>query len=215
MLGIAVLLPLTLGGQWWLEQRDLSQAGTIPPAAPLVEGTSVELAGTHWEFLGAQAEAEPQPGVRRVDVGFLVTPEDDVAGERLYSHCWFRAKDDQGRTWEQLYSFDQGEDAGTTGGGSCATGDFSPIPGGTEELLAASFEVPEEAVQDLRFEIEVATHDPELDIEPGADPGDLSEVLEEFEELAVDNDPTEDGVDLDANPPRPVAASFAYREFED
>lgn len=206
MLGLAVLLPVTLGSQWWLEHRTLAQEGTIPPATPLVSGTTTELADSQWEFLGALADEEPQSGVRLVEAGFLVTPADDVAGERLYSYCHFRAVDAEDRTWNQAAGLpEQPEDAGNAQSGSCSSPDFAPISGGTEQLLVTSFEVPEDAVDGLQFEVEVATHEPDVDHDPDED---LDELFADPDAL-LEHDP-----EADDNPPRPVGATFEYREFE-
>ncbi|WP_393916205.1 hypothetical protein [Halostreptopolyspora alba] len=211
---LALLLPPALGVPWWLEYEDMSDRGIIPPEATPVSGDTARLAGSEWEYVGAVTEdLEPTPGTREVAVVFRVTPEDEVASDRLYSRCAFRAVDDRGRTWDPTVpSQPVPDDVATASGTRCAApSGFDPMPAGEETPLAVTFEVPEEVASDLRFEVEVATHDPEIDHDMSTE-----DALAELEEYAEGQRDEENGYDPDfeENPPEPEAVSFPYREPE-
>ncbi|GAA1115123.1 hypothetical protein ACFQXA_01990 [Nocardiopsis composta] len=198
----AVLGAAAVGVPGWAQYRELADTGAIPPAAEAADGATARLAGSEWEFLGAEAGEEPYPGARSVDVFFAVTPEDGAAAERVGSYCRLRAVDGRGRVWEDGLRAAAGppflEEAGETAGGGCLTAppDNEPFPPGEASLLAVHFTVAADAGRDLRFEVEVATHVPEED---PLEETSLTD-LEEFEE--------------EKDPPRPAAVSFGYREFD-
>ncbi len=189
--------------------------GVIEPNATPVSGDTTQLAGSEWDYVGASAEdAEPAPGVREVGVVFQVTPEDQLASERLYSHCEFRAVDDQGRSWDAAWGTEtemglETEDVSVADGTGCAApSGYDPMPTGEATDLIAVFEVPEDVATDLRFEVEVATHDPEID--PDMSTEDALAELDEYAESADDEDHGNDP-NREDNPPKPEAVSFPYR----
>ncbi|MBB4935057.1 hypothetical protein F4561_005951 [Lipingzhangella halophila] len=214
ILTLVVLLPTALGIPWWLERQDMLDRGVIPPEATPVSGDTARLAGSEWEYVGSVTEdEEPAPGVREVSAAFKVTPDDQLATDRLYSLCAFRALDGQGRTWETaLAPTELPEDVATADGIKCtAPSGTEPMPVGEQTTIVATFEVPEDAVSSLRFEVAVATHDPEIDHDMTSE-----EALAELEEYTESLEGEDHGHDPDSeeNPPKPEALSFPYREPE-
>ncbi|WP_461000008.1 hypothetical protein [Streptomonospora sediminis] len=206
MLAAAVLAPIAYGLPWWEEHNDNVLWGQVPAdAAPAEDGVAA-LAGTRWEFLGARTgPATDMAGITAVDAVFELTPQTGTAAERLDSDCRVRAVDAGGRLWEDGAAYgtlpDYSPVTGATEGGGCRS--VSPrdglFPVGEGSLVMAHFAVPRDAVSELRFEVEVATHDP-------ADTPSYS-----WEELG---DPEIQATQEAVNPPEPAAVSFAYRELE-
>lgn len=206
MLAAAVLAPIAFGLPWWEEHNDNVLWGAVPAdAAPAADGAAA-LAGTRWEFLGARTgPATDMAGVTAVDAVFELTPQTGTAAERLHSDCRARAVDAGGRLWEDGAAYgtlpDYSPATGATEGGGCRS--VSPqegrFPVGEGSLLMVHFAVPRDSVSELRFEVEVATHDPaDTPSYSGEEPGDP--------EIQA----TQEAV----NPPEPAAVSFAYRELQ-
>ncbi|TDQ55437.1 hypothetical protein [Actinorugispora endophytica] len=166
-LALLVLLPLGVGVPWWLEREDLLAEGVMAPEAVPVPGTTGSLSGSEWEFRGmvlgeTGGFGEPLPdGVELVDAVFLVTPGDASASELLLASCEFLAVDGRGRTWTQTSAYAgrvMPEEVGSTSFG-CAGPDAEAIAPGSEQGLVATFLVPEDAVDSLRFEVRADTSD--------------------------------------------------------
>jgi hypothetical protein len=141
----------------------------VPDPQPVAAGETVELAGSEWYVTGYSpnvfGDESDRAGTAAVDVGFHVIPGDDRASELLGNLCRFRAVDERGRSWEPTIDFssrDTGDlDPGDISFG-CRDGDSEPIPPGKDQLLIVTFTVPADVVEELRYEVRVATQ-PEPD----------------------------------------------------
>ncbi|WP_017583892.1 hypothetical protein [Nocardiopsis valliformis] len=141
----------------------------MPDPQPVAAGETVELAGSEWYVTGyglsTFAEDSDLAGMAAIDVGFHVIPGDDRASELLENQCRFRAVDGQGRSWEPTTEFssrDTGDlDPGNIMSG-CRNADSEPIAPGEDQLLIVTFKVPADVVEELRYEVRVATR-PEPD----------------------------------------------------
>ncbi|MFI6579135.1 hypothetical protein ACIBFB_25395 [Nocardiopsis sp. NPDC050513] len=170
LLALLFLLPLAVGLPLWTELRDGAASGTLPPdARPVAEEETVELAGSEWwvtGYVASPGEAGSElEGLTVVDVGFHVVPGDRSASELLGRLCRFRAVDGRGRSWEPTTEFSFRDLGGLEPGAvtsGCLGPGFDPIPPGTDQLLLVTYLVPSEAVEELDFELTVAT-DPSPD----------------------------------------------------
>ncbi|WP_017590184.1 hypothetical protein [Nocardiopsis ganjiahuensis] len=169
-MALLVLLPLALGVPYWTEATLGAERGwTDPEPQPVAAGESVDLAGSEWYVTGyglsSLGEDPDQAGLAAVDVGFHVVPGDDRASGLLENLCRFRAVDGQGRTWEPTNEFSSRDTGDLTPGDitfGCKNADSEPITPGEDQLLLVTFKVPAGVVEELRYEVRVATR-PEPD----------------------------------------------------
>ncbi|GAA1118995.1 hypothetical protein GCM10009642_65800 [Nocardiopsis metallicus] len=162
---LLVLLPLALGVPYWAEaSRETDRRWFHPEPQPVAAGETVELAGSEWYVTGYSpnvfGDESDLAGTAAVDVGFHVIPGDDRASGLLENLCQFRAVDEQGRFWEPTTEFSFRDTADLDPGDisfGCRDADFEPIPPGKDQLLIVTFAVPADVVEELRYEVRVAT----------------------------------------------------------
>ncbi|WP_017558857.1 hypothetical protein [Nocardiopsis baichengensis] len=173
--GIAVLLPVSLVGPWWLETEKWEETGAVPPEPVPAQDATASLAGSDWELAGVVVDeyigAEPPPaGITLVDAVFKATPSDERSAEMLET-CSFQATDDRGRTWETTneYANRAGlEDVVFPGFLGCTDTEGEPLRPGDTGGFVASFLVPEDAADSLRFRVDVDTGTGEDEDDPRA-----------------------------------------------
>ncbi|MDA0564654.1 hypothetical protein LG943_09980 [Streptomonospora sp. S1-112] len=173
---LAVVAPLAFGVPWWLELRSGLEEGSIHPVAePVPEGQDeAELLGNTWSLdevvVGEVEDAAPPPeGAVVVDAFFTVVPGEGRAA-KLLGTCALRAVEGDGeRWWGTASGYDMRPsvaDAIAPDYG-CFNEEGKPLKPGEEARIAATFVVPEDAVEHLAFEVATdVTTDPEADPAP-------------------------------------------------
>ncbi len=161
-----MLLPVSLGGPWVLENQEWKETGAIPPDPVPAEGGTASVSGSEWG-LGAVVVDEyfdtepPPPGITLVDAVFKASPSDERSAELLKT-CSFQAVGDDGRIWETSSEYATRsalEDEGFVFPGflGCTDPEGELLKPGDTGNFVASFLVPEDAVDSLRFRVDVDT----------------------------------------------------------
>ncbi|MBX9391595.1 hypothetical protein, partial [Streptomonospora nanhaiensis] len=175
---LVVMVPVAFGVPWWLERRSALQDGSMYPIAEAVpEGQDeVDLLGNTWSLdevaVGEVEDAAPPPeGAVVVDAFFTVVPGEGRAA-KLLGTCAVRAVEGDGeRWWGTALGYDMRPsvaDAIAPDYG-CFDEEGKPLKAGEEVRVAATFVVPEDAVDGLAFEVATdITTDPEAEPAPQA-----------------------------------------------
>ncbi|MDA2806804.1 hypothetical protein [Nocardiopsis suaedae] len=149
-----------------LENQQWQETGAIPPDPVPAEGDAALIAGSDWELAGVVTDeyigAEPPPpGISLVDALFKASPTDERSAELLKT-CSFQAIGDDGRIWETSNEYNTRtalEDEGIVFPGflGCTDTEGEPLKPDDTGAFVASFLVPEDAVDSLRFRVDVDT----------------------------------------------------------
>ncbi|WP_020574366.1 hypothetical protein [Actinopolymorpha alba] len=161
VLALLVLLPGTIGLEYWLDRKDSPEL--MHEAVVVAKGATGSYAGGTWKFIvmvpgPERKDARIPKDTAVVYVGLSVTPSDARASKRIYD-CQFKAVDDRGRQWNAARSsvadFEAVGDPATGCYQKAGEYEQKPIAPGQNQKIVTAFLVPKDAVKSLRLQVQV------------------------------------------------------------